>query len=226
MSVPVSTPSPIEITKDMSTRLNVAARCFCMAPRLNSRMMNSKVATGPGMVRLPMTSVRTSQPITRVARPTSRKTGLASLPKTFFLLRVVLGGVGIGIELLHAHHIGTSHFHELVHELHELVDHLLVPLLRNAGFPAVPHRREQAGVRQAVKLVVEDALPDAVVAVFLHQLDGFLRCSEEPGERLGIRALTSHDHQDGQVIPEAHLGKQARDELNVTVLSGPDHAGY
>src|SRR5690625_457154 len=156
MSVPVSTPSPIEITKDMSTRLNVAARCFCMAPRLNSRMMNSKVATGPGMVRLPMTSVRTSQPITRVARPTSRKTGLASLRKTFSLLRVVLGGVGIGIEFLNTHHVSSGDFHELVDKINEAVNHFLVPLFRDAGFPTVTDCGEQTLVGQAVQLVVED----------------------------------------------------------------------
>src|SRR5690625_1067419 len=222
--VPTTMPSPMEIRNAMITRLNVAARWRCIAPRSNSRRMNSHVATGPGMVWRPTTSLSSSQPRNRESRPASRNTGLASLLRNV-LFRVVLSGKGVSVKVLNASDISTGDFNKLVYKQDQIIDHLLVPLFGDAGFPAGPNCGEQALVRQAVQLVVQDALPDSFVAVHLHHLDGFLHRSKEGGQRSGISTVTAQDDQDRQVIAEAHLGQQVRHQLDVAVLAGAFHAG-
>src|SRR5690554_1509505 len=106
-------------------------------------MMNPKVATGPGTIWVPTRRDSASQASTRVSRPASRNSGLASLPTVLLpLLRVVLGGEGACIEALHADDLGTGDGDQLVDQIDKPVDHLLVPFFRYSVLPAGTHRRE------------------------------------------------------------------------------------
>src|SRR5690554_5024789 len=147
-----------------------------------------------------------SQPMNRESRPASRKTGLADLLQKL-LLRVVLGREGTGIQALHANHFGTGDNNKLVDQLDEFVNHVLIPLFGNTGFPTGAYTREHAWIGQAVKLVIQNALPDAVIRVSLHQFDCLLHGGQESSYCFGVCTFATKYHQDWQVVTEAHLVK-------------------